>query len=142
MSRRKQRAKEGSRWTRGAEAPDDPIVTIAQYGPDDKTATKIVASVVRGADSSIHALKRWVGTDVTTSPKVGREVAEFVEAQRPAKVVVTTGVVGCVHEEGEDYPSGQACPFCPFWKNRDRWAKANLITMTSSQFRRRRFASG
>jgi hypothetical protein len=93
--------------------------------------------VVKGVSDDVQAIKRWVGTDVTTSPKVYREVVEFVEAQGAARVVLTTGVVGCVHEEGEDYPNGQACPFCPFWKNRDRWAKANPVSMTISQFRRR-----
>jgi hypothetical protein len=26
-----------------------------------------------------------------------------------------------VHEEGIDYPEGEACPRCPFWAGRDRW---------------------
>jgi hypothetical protein len=23
--------------------------------------------------------------------------------------------MGCPHEEGEDFPDGEDCPFCPFW---------------------------
>jgi len=31
-------------------------------------------------------------------------------------VVMTEGVVGCPHEEGDDYPWGEACPDCTFWQ--------------------------
>ena len=26
--------------------------------------------------------------------------------------------MGCPHEEGEDFPEGEDCPFCPFWKGK------------------------
>ena len=26
--------------------------------------------------------------------------------------------MGCPHEEGEDFPLGEDCPFCPFWKGK------------------------
>lgn len=26
--------------------------------------------------------------------------------------------MGCPHEEGEDFPVGENCPFCPFWKGK------------------------
>jgi hypothetical protein len=25
---------------------------------------------------------------------------------------------GCPHEEGEDFPHGEDCPFCPFWRGK------------------------
>jgi len=31
---------------------------------------------------------------------------------------MTNGVIGCPHEEGIDYPLGEDCPFCPFWKGK------------------------
>ena len=31
-------------------------------------------------------------------------------------------IFGCPHEEGIDYPVGESCPRCPFWKGRDRFA--------------------
>jgi hypothetical protein len=31
-------------------------------------------------------------------------------------------IIGCPHEEGIDYPEGEECPLCPFWKGRDRWS--------------------
>jgi hypothetical protein len=30
-------------------------------------------------------------------------------------------IIGCPHEEGTDYPEGEACPQCPFWQGRDRF---------------------
>jgi acyl-CoA synthetase (AMP-forming)/AMP-acid ligase II len=30
-------------------------------------------------------------------------------------VVMVDDIVGCPHEEGVDYPSGRACPQCPYW---------------------------
>ena len=42
------------------------------YGPDDKRTTKIAASVFT-AENSEAIIKRWVATDVTTSPKIQRK---------------------------------------------------------------------
>jgi hypothetical protein len=102
---------------RPKEPPKFPIGTVALYGPDDKTTTKIAAGVVLrlGAEP---VLKRWVGTDVTTSPRVQKELREFFERHGVKQVAMTEGNMGCPHEEGEDFPAGQDCPFCPFWKGK------------------------
>ncbi len=137
MSRRDQRAREQARRQLGAKDGDSRILTVAQYGPDDQTVTKIVAALAKGVQQRPSLLRRWVGTDVTTSSKVADELVAFVEAQNVEDVVVTMGVLGCVHEQGEgkDYPSGESCPFCPFWKDRDRWAGAKPVRMTLPGFR-------
>lgn len=134
--RRKHVARE--RRASGTTSTDSSIVTIAQYGPDDKTVTKVVASVVDNRDGRVIALKRWMGVDIAASEKVWRELVEFVDAQPVAAVVVTKGVAGCVHEEGEDYSKGHPCPFCPFWAYCDRWATASPAAMTIAEFRKRR----
>jgi hypothetical protein len=36
-------------------------------------------------------------------------------------VAMVEAIIGCPHEEGIDYPTGESCPHCPFWKGRDRW---------------------
>jgi hypothetical protein len=56
--------------------PEHPVGTVALYGPDDKTTTKIAAAVIphEGAEP---ILQRWVGTDVTTNPKVQQELRAF-----------------------------------------------------------------
>lgn len=100
------------------------VVTIAQYGPDDKAITKVVAGYVPRPGAEPKALRRWVGTGIPESPDFRRELLEFVHSHRAGRIVFTAGVIGCVHEEGKDYPAGAACPFCPFWAGRDRLAKA------------------
>ena len=32
----------------------------------------------------------------------------------------SAGNMGCPREEGEDFPMGGDCPFCPFWKGKTR----------------------
>jgi hypothetical protein len=94
-----------------------PIGTVAFYGPDDKTTTKVVAAVIRrkGAEP---VLRRWVGTDVATSPKVRKELEEFFRRHGVRSMATAEGNMGCPHEEGEDFPHGGDCPFCPFWKGK------------------------
>jgi hypothetical protein len=36
-------------------------------------------------------------------------------------VLMTDGIIGCPHEEGIDYPEGEASPECPYWREMDRW---------------------
>jgi hypothetical protein len=94
-----------------------PIGTIALYGPDDKRTTKIAAAVIKreGADP---ILNRWVGTNVEDNPKVQREIQEFFKKHGVKSVVATDRNMGCPHEEGEDFPVGGDCPFCPWWKGK------------------------
>ena len=56
--------------------PEYPIGTVALYGPDDKTTTKIAAGVITSPTAE-PIVRRWVATDVTTNPKVQREMKEF-----------------------------------------------------------------
>ncbi len=97
--------------------PKYPVGTVAFYGPDDQTTTKIAAAVIR-REGAEPVLKRWVGTDVTTSPKVQREIREFFGQHGVQSVAMSEGNMGCPHEEGEDFPAGEDCPFCPFWKGK------------------------
>ena len=102
----------------GAHEPTQfPIGTIALYGPDDKTATKIVASVIV-AENAEPILERWVGTKLKGDQKVLREIKAFFKKHKVKSAVMTDGNLGCPHEEGEDFPVGEDCPFCPFWKGK------------------------
>ena len=99
------------------EPPEFPIGTVAFYGPDDKTTTKIAAGVIlhEGAEAIIE---RWVATDVTTNPKVQKQIQEFFDKHGVKSVGMSDGNMGCPHEEGLDFPHGEDCPFCPFWKGK------------------------
>ena len=97
------------------EPPEFPIGTIALYGPDDKTTTKIVAGVML-EENAEAIIERWVGTDVKESPKVQKQIEEFFAKHGVKSVAATDQNMGCPHEEGEDFPVGEDCPFCPYWK--------------------------
>lgn len=97
--------------------PQYPIGTVALYGPDGKTTTKIAAGVIfhDGADP---IMRRWVSSDIQNNPKVQQELKEFFEQYGVKSVAMSDGNMGCPHEEGPDFPHGEDCPFCPFWKGK------------------------
>ena len=97
--------------------PRFPIGTIAYYGPDDKTTTKIVAGVIK-EEGAEPIIKRWVATDVTMNPKIQKEINRFFKKYGVKRVGMSDGNMGCPHEEGEDFSAGGDCPFCPWWKGK------------------------
>lgn len=97
--------------------PQFPVGTVALYGPDDKTTTKIVAGVIP-YEGARPILKRWVATNVMENPKVQREMDRFFKKHGIETVGMSDGNMGCPHEEGEDFPVGGDCPFCPWWKGK------------------------
>jgi len=99
---------------RPKERPEYPIGTVAFYGPNDTITTKIAAAVITSPTAE-PILMRWMATDVTTNPKVQREMLEFFGQHGVKSVAMSEGNMGCPHEEGEDFPNGEDCPFCPFW---------------------------
>lgn len=100
-----------------AKSAQFPIGTIAYYGPDDKTTTKIAAGVIK-EEGARPIIRRWVATDVTTNPKVQREIDRFFKKYGVKRVGMSAGNMGCPHEEGKDFPVGGDCPFCPWWKGK------------------------
>jgi SEC-C motif len=94
-----------------------PIGTVALYGPNDEITTKIVAGVIKW-DGADPILERWMGTNIKDSPKVKRQMQTFFQTHGVKSVVATDRNIGCPHEEGQDFPHGEDCPFCPFWKGK------------------------
>jgi hypothetical protein len=105
------------RHRKSKKPPQYPIGTVALYGPDDKTTTKIAAGVILH-DGAEAILKRWVATDVTTNPRIQQEMKDFFLQHGVQSVAMSEGNMGCPHEEGLDFPHGEDCPFCPFWKGK------------------------
>lgn len=99
-----------------------PIATIAFYGPDDTTATKLTVGIVPAEHADVSDLQRWFSdnTDIRNDATVAQDALAFIEAAGAKSVVMTDRIIGCPHEEGIDY-EGQSCPACPFWAGRDRW---------------------
>ena len=106
----------------GKSKPKYPIGTMALYGPNDAITTKIVAGVIE-RDGADPILERWMGTNITDSPKVKRQIQEFFQQHGVKSMVATDRNIGCPHEEGEDFPRGEDCPFCPFWKGKQGSAR-------------------
>jgi len=94
-----------------------PIATLIYYGPDDQTVTKIAVGILESEDAE-PIMERWIGPDVMTNPEIQAQIAGFIEAHGVQNVAMTDGVLGCPHEEGIDFPKGQECPYCPFWRGK------------------------
>jgi hypothetical protein len=95
-----------------------PVATIAFYGPDDKTPTKVAVGIIDNEGEEPSALQRWAGPNVVNDPRIRAEILAFIQEHEAKSVVMTDGVIGCPHEEGIDYPLGEDCPFCPFWRGK------------------------
>jgi hypothetical protein len=74
--------------------PQYPLGTVALYGPDDQTTTKIAAGVILHENAE-PILRRWVATDVTTNSKVQQEMKDFFLRHGVKQVAMTEGNLGC-----------------------------------------------
>jgi hypothetical protein len=100
-----------------------PSATLAFYGPDDKKATKAVLGIFLHdcAKATIH---RYFSNDKDVRFKIDvqENVLARLQEHQVRSLIMREKIFGCPHEEGIDYPEGQDCPQCPFWKGRDRFA--------------------
>ena len=103
-----------------------PLATIALYGPTDKIATKVAVGYAESEGQEPNILERFTSEDAETDIRnivgIESEIGRLLELYNVKSVVMTDRIIGCPHEEGIDYPEGEACPECPFWENKDRWA--------------------
>jgi len=99
-----------------------PVATIAYYGPDDQTATKVAVGIVDSKDVVIE-LRRWLvrAQDVRIDGAINNEILTFIKEHNAQRVAMVGRIIGCPHEEGIDYPEGSTCPQCPYWAKLDRW---------------------
>ena len=97
------------------------MATVAFYGPDDQRASKLVIGIIshEGAEPK---LRRWYSDigDLRSVPEIESEVKAFIKDHDVVSVSMVDRIIGCPHEEGIDYPDGESCPQCPFWRGRDR----------------------
>ena len=99
-----------------------PSATLAFYGPDDKRATKAVLGIFffEGDEGTIH---RYYGEDkdLRFSIQTQEDILARLKEHGVQSLIMVEKIFGCPHEEGKDYPMGESCPDCPFWKDRDRY---------------------
>ncbi|UQA50972.1 hypothetical protein [Vibrio sp. ED002] len=99
-----------------------PIATVAFYGPDDKTATKLVCAIIPYEGAEPDPMKKWFSSsDIRKSEMVLKEVLEYIDENGVKTVGMLEVIIGCPHEEGIDYPEGEYCSKCTFWRGRDRF---------------------
>ncbi|AJC79378.1 hypothetical protein IE4803_CH02182 [Rhizobium etli bv. phaseoli str. IE4803] len=101
-----------------------PIGTIAYYGPDNRRATKAAVSIILAPHAEPADLRRWFAEtgDLRTDETIVAEIVAFLRENDVKSVAAMDGIIGCPHEEGIDYPPGEDCPACSFWKGRNRWS--------------------
>jgi len=99
-----------------------PAATWAFYGPDDKTASKLVVAIVAREGAEPDPMRKWFAEsgDLRDDAEKIAEAIEFMRQHGVHTVVAPERIIGCPHEEGVDY-EGPTCPKCPFWAIRDRW---------------------
>jgi len=99
------------------------MATVALYGPTATLATKIAVGIVAARGSPPDPLERWFseGIDIRYNAAIGKEILAFLRQHQVLSLGLTERIIGCPHEEGIDYPDGEACPLCPFWAGRDRF---------------------
>ena len=104
-----------------------PIATIAFYGPDNLRASKVVCAIIKFEGADADPIKKWfTKTDARRAENILGEVLSFVEENLARSVVMVEQIFGCPHEEGVDYPEGESCPDCLYWKNRDRFTQERI----------------
>ena len=107
-----------------------PLATVALYGPDDSTATKLTVGIVPAEDAEATDLQRWFSkeqTDIRDDIRATEEVLAFITDTGAKSVVMTDRIIGCPHEEGIDY-EGATCPACLFCGRDGTAGPANACT--------------
>ncbi|HEX6910426.1 MAG TPA: hypothetical protein VF142_08525 [Longimicrobium sp.] len=104
--------------------------TLIFYGPDNRHASKAVASVL-AYEGDEPLLRKWFQdrVDVRVDRRIGAEVAQFFRRHAPSRIVVMDAIFGCPHEEGIDYPHGGVCPQCPYWAAHDRFEEVRALVL-------------
>lgn len=100
-----------------------PRATLAYYGPDDRRATKAVLGIFLTDDEDESIIHRYFdeGKDVRVDVSIQETILARLREHEVRSLIMLEKIFGCPHEEGADYPEGESCPECPFWKDRDRF---------------------
>ena len=101
-----------------------PVATIAFYGPSAERVSKVAVGIVEQEGKEPEILETWHSEerDIREDDEIGHEIVQFILAHNALSVVMVDRIIGCPHEEGIDYPEGEVCPECPYWRGRDRFS--------------------
>jgi hypothetical protein len=120
-SLKQQRSREWLRKRAKKGVREYPAATVAFYGSDNRRASKVAAAIIPGPDAEPSELERWYSDteDLRSDYSTTEKIVEFIKAHGAGSVVMVDTVIGCPHEEGIDYPEGESCPECSYWKGND-----------------------
>lgn len=93
-----------------------PLATITYHGPHPDQATKISVGILTSSEEE-PVVRHWTGNDIAEDVKAAREIASFLKEFEVERVITSEMVLSCPHEEGVDYPKGEECPYCDFWRS-------------------------
>ncbi len=101
-----------------------PVATIAFYGPTADRASKVAVGIVEQEGKEPEILQTWHSEerDIRQDYEIGHEIVQFIRAHNALSVALVDRIIGCPHQEGIDYPEGEVCPECPYWRGRDRFS--------------------
>jgi hypothetical protein len=102
----------------------DPLITIAFYGPDNTRASKIVVAIYKKTNEDPIFLEKWFADDerdLRQDEEKAEIICKLITEWGIKSIAMRESLLGCPHEEIEDYPESESCPLCPFWAGRDRW---------------------
>jgi hypothetical protein len=105
-----------------------PKATLAFYGPDNMRASKAVLGIfLRNDDEAI--IHRYFSDDADARYKIDiqENILARLREHNVRSLIMMEKIFGCPHEEGIDYPKGEPCPLCPFWKGGDRFAAGDWV---------------
>ena len=91
-------------------------------------ASKAVLGIfLRDDDEAI--IHRYFSDDADARYKIDiqENILARLREHNVRSLIMMEEIFGCPHEEGIDYPKGEPCPQCPFWKGRDRFAAGDLV---------------
>lgn len=97
-----------------------PQITIAYYGPNDTLATKVCVGFVEENGADVQFEKFVTLDDVRNDIAVQSTIVKIIDRSGAKTVSLIDKVLGCPHEEGKDYPTGEDCPLCDFWRGKVR----------------------
>ena len=67
-------------------------------------------------------MKSWFSdADVRNDALLIKELLAFIAEHSTESVIMADGIITCPHQEGIDYPDGEVCQECTFWKGRILW---------------------
>ena len=101
-----------------------PVATIAFYGPSADRASKVAVAVIEREGLEPEILESWHSEDrdVRHDDEIVHEIIRFIRSHNVLSVAMVDRIIGCPHQEGIDYPDGEICPECPYWRGKDRWS--------------------